>query len=917
MSQDDIDMTFNEPEDRREAQFDPLLGSEEDSSTSYQMTPFKTITQALPLNSLGTSESMSELPVTTLDSLSLPSEPLPLMRAISTSPQFVHVSSSPCSTDNVAHEAEDLSSPSIYPLFADVLMSTSVPISIPFPHHFRQSSHSDALSTFESTSVPNDSYLHHSVPGGINKSSNGQLHKNPNSQATEQHNTKSEIIPIPRGSRLSITSVRSCSHFRPSLFGSSVFGSPEKKISSRSLNRLNIVTDSMSMCPSFVSDISINDLTDFHDEESQNKQPQSPAGKRLNAVLSCQSNLNHLDNTSTQNGDIDPTSLQRSSSVPIRCDYNNQMNSKNQALRDIFTDLQNKVDTCMEKEAGDEVGDLLVSMIAAKRKFHLMPDLIESPENETLTSQSSTRVLLANAARDIACEKGYDGKEDVILRKQEELQQIATAKRERRRYLKNIFVLCLSFFFIFTSYLALRNLQSSINAKGGLGMYAFSALYACFFIGCIFATTIVQRLRPKWSMLVCFVGISTYDIANFYPNFYTLVPTSGVVGFSLGVIWTAHATYISNVAVGYADLTGEKLGDILVKFNGIHFAFYQLAQIIGGLLSSFVLNNPPTGNSVGANYSDIYIFENNSNTTTSLELLPGMRGVLSRGHCGIDYCPSKSSSSNSTESEVDSVMVYTLLGIFSVCSVVGIIVLLLFLDRLEGVMKKKQTDLGKQLSAVFRFYANRKVVCLVGIMFYSMLQSSFMFGEFTKSFVTCSLGIHMVGFIMVCFSASSGVASFTNGRVQKLTGRCPLIITGIASQAAMLVTIYVWQPSPDRQYMFFIVSVFWGIGDGIIVAQTISVIGTMFPDNKEPAFAALKMTQSAALFLFFVTSQYLCTSVKVIVVFLSLVVGAVGYVLLEIKLYFDKKETGSQTIKTAVGEVKAMLGKDKDHSNKV
>jgi len=44
--------------------------------------------------------------------------------------------------------------------------------------------------------------------------------------------------------------------------------------------------------------------------------------------------------------------------------------------------------------------------------------------------------------------------------------------------------------------------------------------------------------------------------------------------------------------------------------------------------------------------------------------------------------------------------------------------------------------------------------------------------------VTCALGVHMVGYVMVVLSASSAMAAFINGKVQKYIGRCPLIIFG-------------------------------------------------------------------------------------------------------------------------------------------
>ena len=47
-------------------------------------------------------------------------------------------------------------------------------------------------------------------------------------------------------------------------------------------------------------------------------------------------------------------------------------------------------------------------------------------------------------------------------------------------------------------------------------------------------------------------------------------------------------------------------------------------------------------------------------------------------------------------------------------------------------MKKSHASLGDQLTAVFRWFIDWKVVCLVSMMFYTLIEMAFMFGEFTK-----------------------------------------------------------------------------------------------------------------------------------------------------------------------------------------
>lgn len=50
------------------------------------------------------------------------------------------------------------------------------------------------------------------------------------------------------------------------------------------------------------------------------------------------------------------------------------------------------------------------------------------------------------------------------------------------------------------------------------------------------------------------------------------------------------------------------------------------------------------------------------------------------------------------------------------------------------------------------------------------------------------------------------------------------------------------------------------------------------------------MTQSVALFSFFMTSQYICTKVKVIAVLVALCFGIIGYLVLEAMLRVKEKK---------------------------
>jgi len=82
-------------------------------------------------------------------------------------------------------------------------------------------------------------------------------------------------------------------------------------------------------------------------------------------------------------------------------------------------------------------------------------------------------------------------------------------------------------------------------------------------------------------------------------------------------------------------------------------------------------------------------------------------------------------------------------GCFGACTLAGCVIMVLFLDSLEGAMKSSTGKLGQQMTAVFRFFRQREARLVIGLSFYTLLQVTFMFGEYTKvSFLgsVCNFG---------------------------------------------------------------------------------------------------------------------------------------------------------------------------------
>ena len=55
----------------------------------------------------------------------------------------------------------------------------------------------------------------------------------------------------------------------------------------------------------------------------------------------------------------------------------------------------------------------------------------------------------------------------------------------------------------------------------------------------------------KWSLVVCVFCYSSYIAAQFYPEFYTLIPTAFILGLGAAPMWSAKCTYLTQTANRY------------------------------------------------------------------------------------------------------------------------------------------------------------------------------------------------------------------------------------------------------------------------------------------------------------------------------------------------------------------------------
>ncbi|KAG8236876.1 hypothetical protein J437_LFUL016432, partial [Ladona fulva] len=222
--------------------------------------------------------------------------------------------------------------------------------------------------------------------------------------------------------------------------------------------------------------------------------------------------------------------------------------------------------------------------------------------------------------------------------------------QEKWRILKNVTIVSIAFMFQFTAFQGIANLQSSINAKDGLGTVSLSAIYAALVISCMLIPTLLIRcLTVKWTLCFSMLCYAPYIAAQFYPRFFTLVPTALIVGLGAAPMWASKATYLTQVGGVYAKLTEQPVDAIVVRFFGFFFLAWQTAELWGNLISSVVLSSGGHGSA-----------DDNRNLTHILDTL----------HlCGANFCVSSTQNNDNLERPPDS-EIFEISSIYLSCVVI-------------------------------------------------------------------------------------------------------------------------------------------------------------------------------------------------------------------------------------------------------
>lgn len=192
-----------------------------------------------------------------------------------------------------------------------------------------------------------------------------------------------------------------------------------------------------------------------------------------------------------------------------------------------------------------------------------------------------------------------------------------------------------------------------------------------------------------------FVSYIPFIAAQFYPRFYTLVPAGLAIGLGGAPLWCAKCTYLTVVSEAFTAISNGqlKLEVIIVRFFGLFFIFYQLAQVWGNLLSSTgkIRVTEPNENLIKQSSFQVLSSDIGNVDALSANMSVDMVAVSKNVDqlCGARFCPAAPESSGEIGNlhRPDVFKIQLLSGIFIALMLCATILVSLFADTLKRLVE--------------------------------------------------------------------------------------------------------------------------------------------------------------------------------------------------------------------------------------
>ncbi|CAD6192319.1 unnamed protein product [Caenorhabditis auriculariae] len=415
---------------------------------------------------------------------------------------------------------------------------------------------------------------------------------------------------------------------------------------------------------------------------------------------------------------------------------------------------------------------------------------------------------------------------------------------------KNVVFMGFSFFCVsialntaaFVTEPSIHGMSNISNINPHAGYYSLAIMYAMFTLGTIFATPLVDVLRPKWAMCLASLGYAAYYGTFLLVHELLLYIMSVVLGFSAAILWTGHGTYIAQ--------NSEK--NNVDRNSAITLGFAQMALIVGAFFVFIVFSSTA--------YHDLF-----SPFTVKL-----------------------------------------MFGAFSLCSLVSAILFAFIPSSSEADSKERSYLRVLKDVEILITTPNMLLLCVsfafngLQIGFWMIVYPTIL--SFTRSLIKdFKTAVPLVSiFIGIGAVVAATIVTAYGKHIHKV-GRKTILYLGMTIHLVCFTLIYLSSPKESSLhptdstdtvitptiYLVVFIGFLLGIADIIWFQQTLAFVCDAYPHNETPAFAISRFLQALMSGLVMIYSSAFSLLFQMVLASFLSVSACVTFTILERNLKLD------------------------------
>lgn len=449
-----------------------------------------------------------------------------------------------------------------------------------------------------------------------------------------------------------------------------------------------------------------------------------------------------------------------------------------------------------------------------------------------------------------------------------------------RKVMKNTITLSIAIILCCNGFTTLQSLQSSVFPQ--IGVEALCTIYSFATLSCICAPAVIYKIGLNWTC-VTYAVMSVFYLSSFYfYNAYSFIISAVLLGISFGPIFCAFVTYMSLNVSRLPYVTQVMRDKTQQRFLKYFCVIAKSNFFWGNLITSLVMH---------FNVEKVDITTATDNSTS---------GETEISATTYDFCfqvslkeseAFRDFSGNGITIQFNSLhqsSVRLLVLIFVSCIVIGVILIVVFLERIEFLMHQDPMErplILQTLRQIRLVLMDKQIRLAIPLMVFIGIEQGFILADFTRSYVSCSLGLEAIVFTMMCLGGSNTLGSVAVHLFSEHIQRTIIMAAGLVCQSGLLMVLYLWTPVKDDAAVFYVITGGWGLCNAIWETLTITYIASTYVDDWQIPFTTYHLLQYLGMALSFSISNYLGSQVKVCILAATLMMSIVPYTILEFRIH--------------------------------